>query len=74
MDTNNQLRFSVKLYKLAELNYDIDEKQAYALVKVVKSFRSTLVGAEVIAYMPNATIKEIPNSRALMKIFSKCLQ
>jgi len=29
----------------AELKYDIMEKQAYALVRVVKNFRPYLVGA-----------------------------
>ncbi len=53
------IAFFSKSLQAAELNYDINEKQAYALVKVVKSFRPYLLGAEVIAYVSNATIKDI---------------
>lgn len=37
----------------------ISEKQAYALIKVVKFFRSYLVGVEVVAYVANAIVKDI---------------
>lgn len=42
-----------------EVKYKINEKQAYSLVKVVKHFRPYLVGAEVIAYLPNVAVKDI---------------
>jgi len=35
------------------------EKQTYALVREVKSFRPYLVGSQVIAYVPHAAIKDI---------------
>ena len=53
------IAFFSKSLQAAELNYDINEEQAYALVKVVKSFWPYLVGAEVIAYVPNAAVKDI---------------
>ena len=53
------IAFFSKSLQAAELNYEINEKQTYALVKAVKSFRPYLVGAEVIAYVPNAAIKDI---------------
>lgn len=51
--------FFSKTLQASELNYDLNEKQAYALVKAVKSFRLYLVGATVIAYVPNAVVKDI---------------
>lgn len=42
-----------------KFKYDIIETKAYALVKVVKNFRPYLVGSQVIAYVPNALVKEI---------------
>lgn len=53
------IAFFSKSLQASELNYDINEKQAYALVKAVKSFRPYLVGATIVAYMPNATVKDI---------------
>jgi hypothetical protein len=43
----------------AELKYDIMEKQAYALVKALKSFRVYVFHSKVIAYVPSASVKEI---------------
>ncbi|XP_057849103.1 uncharacterized protein LOC131060024 [Cryptomeria japonica] len=42
-----------------EVKYEINEKQAYASVKAVKHFRPYSIGAEVIAYIPNAAVKDI---------------
>lgn len=42
-----------------ELKYDIMEKHAYASVKAVKNFRPYLVCAKVVAYVPNAVVKDI---------------
>src|SRR5271156_1302278 len=53
------IAFYSRSLQAAELNYDINEKQAYALVKAVKSFRPYLVGAKVLAYVPNAAVKDI---------------
>jgi hypothetical protein len=43
----------------AEINYDIMEKQAYALVKCLKDFRVYVLHSKVIAYVPSASVKEI---------------
>lgn len=53
------IAFFSKSLQLAELKYDINEKQAYALVKVVKAFRCYLVGAIVVAFVPSAAVKDI---------------
>jgi hypothetical protein len=43
----------------AEVKYEIMEKQAYALVKALKSFRVYLLHSKVIAYVPSASVKDI---------------
>ena len=53
------IAFFSKSLQAAELNYNINKKRAYALVKAVKSFRPYLVGAKVITYVPNASINDI---------------
>jgi len=50
--------FSMSL-QASELKYDIMEKQAYALVRTIKSFRPYLVGSYIIAYVPHAAVKDI---------------
>jgi hypothetical protein len=41
------------------LRYDIMEKQAYALVKSLKEFRTYILHSHVIAYVPNNSVKDI---------------
>lgn len=53
------IAFFSKSLQAAELKYEINEKQAYALMKAIKAFRSYLMGAKVIAYVPSATVKDI---------------
>lgn len=53
------IAFFSKSLQATELKYDINEKQAYALVKAVKAFRCYLVGASVIAFVPSAAVKDI---------------
>ena len=43
----------------SELKYGILEKQAYSLVKALKIFRIYVLHSKVIAYVPNATIKDV---------------
>jgi hypothetical protein len=43
----------------AEIRYDIMEKQAYALVKDLKSFRVYVLHSKIIAYVPSAYVKNI---------------
>jgi hypothetical protein len=37
------------------------EKQAYELVKALKSFRVYVLHSKIIAYVPSSTVKEIMN-------------
>ncbi|XP_059066259.1 uncharacterized protein LOC131857591 [Cryptomeria japonica] len=53
------IAFYSKSLQVVELKYEIMEKQAYALVKVVKAFRPYLVNARIIAYVPHAAVKDI---------------
>jgi hypothetical protein len=43
----------------AELKYDILEKQAYAMVKSLKAFRTYVLHSKIIAYVPSSSIKDI---------------
>ena len=51
--------FFIKTLRDSELKYNTLEKQAYALVKALKFFRIYILHSKIIAYVPNATIKEI---------------
>ena len=42
-----------------EIRYDIMEKQAYALVKDLKSFRVYVLHSRITMYIPSASVKEI---------------
>ncbi|XP_059066682.1 receptor-like protein EIX2 [Cryptomeria japonica] len=53
------IAFFSKSLQDAKIKYDLNEKKAYALVKVVKAFRSYLMGATLVAYVPSAEIKDI---------------
>lgn len=57
------IAFFSKSLQSAELKYDLNEKRAYALVKAVKAFRSYLMGATMVAYVPSAAIKDIFTQR-----------
>ena len=43
----------------AELKYSLVEKQAYALVKALKSFRVYILHSKIIAYVPNTVVTDI---------------
>jgi ribonuclease HI len=43
----------------AEVRYDTMEKQAYALVKALKAFRTYILQSKIIAYVPSAAVKDI---------------
>ena len=49
----------------APLKYQIMEKQAYALVKAIKDFRIYILYSHVIAYVPNAVVKDILTQEGL---------
>jgi hypothetical protein len=56
---NNPSLFFNKALRDAALNYNIMEKQAFALVKAIKDFRVYILHSHVIAYVPNAVVKDI---------------
>jgi len=41
----------------AELKYGIIEKQAYAIIQALKSFRMYVLHAAIISYVPNSAMK-----------------
>jgi hypothetical protein len=43
----------------AKLKYDIIEKQAYAMVKALKAFRTYVLHSKIIAYVPTSSVKDI---------------
>jgi hypothetical protein len=52
--------FSKILKDARELKYDIlEEKQAYVMVKALKSFKTYVLHSKVIAYVPTSIVKEI---------------
>lgn len=58
-DYEHPIAFYIKSLQATELKYEIMEKQAYALVKVVKVFRPYLVSSQIVAYVPHADVKDI---------------
>jgi len=53
------ITFFSRALRDAPLKYQIMEKQAYALVKAIKDFRVYIMYSHVIAYVPNAVVKDI---------------
>jgi len=53
------IAFFSRALRDAPLKYQIMEKQAYALVKAIKDFRIYILYSHVIAYVPNAIVKDI---------------
>jgi ribonuclease HI len=53
------IAFFSKSLRDAELRYDILEKQAYAMVKALKAFRTYVLHSKIIAYVPTNAIKDI---------------
>jgi hypothetical protein len=43
----------------AEVRYDAMDKQAYALVKALKDFRTYVLQSKIITYVPSAAVKDI---------------
>jgi hypothetical protein len=59
------IAFFSKSLRDAELKYDIMEKQAYAMVKALKAFKTYVLHSKIIVYVPTSSIKDIlvqPNS------------
>lgn len=53
------ISFFSKTLANVELKYNILEKQAYALVKVIKDFKIYVLHSHIVSYIPNAVIKDI---------------
>jgi hypothetical protein len=53
------IAFFSKILRDAELKYDIMEKQTYAMVKALKSFRTYVLHSKIIAYVPSISVKDI---------------
>jgi len=53
------IAFFSKALRDASLKYNIMEKQAFALVKAIKDFRVYILYSHVVAYVPNAVVKDI---------------
>lgn len=58
-DYEQPVTFFSKSLRDANLKYNIMEKQAYALVKALKYFKTYVLHSKVIAYVPNIAIKDI---------------
>lgn len=54
------ITFSSKSLQATKLKYDMTEKKAYALVKAIKNFKTYLMGATIIAFVPGSVaVKDI---------------
>jgi hypothetical protein len=53
------ISFFSKSLRDAELRYDILEKQAYAMVKALKYFKTYVLHSKIIAYVPTSSVKDI---------------
>jgi hypothetical protein len=53
------IAFFSKSLRDAKLKYDILEKEAYAMVKALKSFRTYVLHSKIIAYVPSSSVKDI---------------
>lgn len=53
------IAFFSKSLRDASLKYKIMEKQDFALVKAIKDFKVYILYSHVIAYVPNAVVKDI---------------
>jgi hypothetical protein len=58
-DMEQPITFMSKDFQGSELNYELMEKQAYALVKSLGHFRDYFWNAIVIAYVPHPMVKNI---------------
>ena len=55
---DHPISFFSRTLRDVELKYDPIEKQAYALIKYLKTFRIHILHGKVIAYVPSATAKD----------------
>ena len=55
---DHPIGFFSRTLRDAELKYDPIEKQDYALIKSLKTFRIYILHAKVLAYVPSAVVKD----------------
>ena len=53
------IAFFSRIIRDGELKYNIIEKQALVLVKALKYFRVYILHSHIIAYVPNAAVKDV---------------
>ena len=53
------IAFFSKSLRDTEIKYDIIEKQAYAMVKALKAFRTYVLHSKIIVYVPTSSVKDI---------------
>jgi hypothetical protein len=53
------IAYFIRTLRDSPLRYDIMEKQAYALVKALKEFRTYILHSHIIAYVPSNSVKDI---------------
>eukprot|EP00253_Pinus_taeda_P025418 PITA_25418 len=58
-DHERPIAFFNKAIRDAALKYKIIEKQALALVKALKDFRVYILHSHILAYVPNAVVKDV---------------
>ena len=56
---DHPIAFFSKTLRDAELKYDPIEKQDYALIKSLTTFRIYILHAEVFLYVPSSTVKDV---------------
>ena len=56
---DHPIYFFSKTLRDVELKYDPIEKQDYALIKSLNSFRIYILHTKVIAYVPSASVKDV---------------
>ena len=56
---DHPIAFFSKTLRYAQLKYDPIEKQAYALIKSLKTFRIYILHAKVLAYVPSSSVKDV---------------
>ena len=65
------IAFMSRALQHSELNYTTMEKQAYALVKSLKHFRTYVGYSKIIGYVPHATVKDIMSQQDCLGIRGK---
>jgi hypothetical protein len=58
-DQEQPVAFFSKVLRDAKVKYELLEKQAYALIKSLKSFKVYILQAKVIAYVPSSLVKDV---------------